>query len=325
MGTSRHSAGPRPAKPGLHPRNRHAAGYDFQRLAAACAELAPFLRRAPHGGLSIDFADPAAVKTLNRALLAEAYGIRGWDIPSGYLCPPVPGRADYLHHLADLLAEDAAGAVPRGPGLRVLDVGVGANAIYPLVGHREYGWSFVGSDIDEAALASASRILAANAGWSAAIELRHQAEPGAIFRGVLRPGERFGLTLCNPPFHGSAREAREAAQQKWRKLGRDTGRPVRNFGGQDPELWCEGGEAGFIRRMIGESAGLGDRVGWFTSLVSSSRSLPAVHRALRQAEARDIRTVAMAQGQKQSRFVAWSFQTAEARRAFHSILNPELP
>lgn len=334
---SRQSAGPRPAKPGLHPRNRHAAGYDFQQLAAACAELASFLRRAPHGGLSIDFADPAAVKTLNRALLAEAYGIRGWDIPSGYLCPPVPGRADYLHHLADLLAEDAGGAVPRGSGLRVLDVGVGANAIYPLVGHREYGWSFVGSDIDEAALASASRILAANAGWSAAIELRRQTEPGALFRGVMRPGERFGLTLCNPPFHGSAREAREAAQQKWRKLGRDAGRdtgqdagqdigrPVRNFGGQGPELWCEGGEAGFIRRMIGESAGLGDRVGWFTSLVSSSGSLPAVHRALRQAGARDIRTVAMAQGQKQSRFVAWSFQTAEARRAIYAIPNPELP
>ncbi|MFZ1375358.1 MAG: RlmF-related methyltransferase, partial [Geothrix sp.] len=91
---------------------------------------------------------------------------------------------------------------------------------------------------------------------------------------------------------------------------------ARNFGGQGAELWCEGGEAGFIRRMIEESVALGPQVGWFTTLVSSSAALPSLHRLLRQVEARDIRTVAMAQGQKQSRFVAWSFLGAESRRPF---------
>jgi 23S rRNA (adenine1618-N6)-methyltransferase len=283
----------------------------------ASPELEPFLRRAKHGGPSIDFADPEAVKTLNGALLAEAYGIRGWDLPPGYLCPPIPGRADYVHHLADLLATDAEGAIPRGPGVRVLDVGVGANAIYALIGQREYGWSFVGSEIDKTALASAARILAANPGLGEAIVLRRQTDANAIFRGVVQPGERFDLTLCNPPFHGSRREVREASEQKWRKLGRGGG-PLRNFGGQGAELWCEGGESGFIRRMITESADSRAQVCWFTVLVSRSASLPTVHRALRQAQALDIRTVPMAQGQKQSRFVAWSFLDAEARRAFGS-------
>jgi len=319
------SATARPAKPGLHPRNRHAGGYDFQKLVQVSPELGPFLRRAPHGGLSLDFSDPAAVKALNRALLAEAYGIRGWNIPAGYLCPPIPGRADYLHHLADLLATEAGGAIPRGAQVRILDVGVGANLIYPLVGHRDYGWAFVGSDIDTTALAAAARILEANAPLGQAIELRRQPDASAIFNGVVKPGEHFDLTLCNPPFHGSAREAREAAETKWRKLGRATGRPVRNFGGQGQELWCEGGEAGFIRRMITESVALGGRVRWFTSLVSSSASLPAVHRALRQAEARAIHTIAMAQGQKQSRFVAWSFLADTARKAFLSAPTPEHP
>lgn len=305
-----------PAKPGLHSRNRHAGGYDFPRLVQACPELGPFVGRARHGGPSIDFADAAAVKVLNRALLAEAYGIRGWDLPPGYLCPPIPGRADYLHHLADLLALDAGGVIPRGPGTRALDVGVGASAIYPLIGHREYGWSFVGSDLDATALSSAAGILAANPGLSEVILLRRQTDRNALFQGVVQEGERFDLTLSNPPFHGSLREAREAAEAKWRKLGRGAGNSKRNFGGQGAELWCEGGEMGFIRRMITESLGLGDRVRWFTSLVSSSAALPALHRALRQAEARDIRTVAMAQGQKQSRFVAWTFLDAAARRSF---------
>jgi 23S rRNA (adenine1618-N6)-methyltransferase len=306
------------AKPGLHPRNRHAGGYDFARLVLTCPELGPFVGPAKHGGPSIDFADPAAVQALNRALLAEAYGIRGWDLPPGYLCPPIPGRADYLHHLADLLAEPKEGAIPRGAAVRVLDIGVGASAIYPLLGHREYGWSFVGTDLDGVALDAAARILTANPGLAAAIQLRRQPDRRAIFAGMVRPAERFDLTLCNPPFHGSLREAREAAQQKWRKMGRGGEGQARNFGGQGAELWCEGGEGGFIRRMITESTALRGQVRWFTTLVSSSATLPGLRRALREAGTSEVRIVPMAQGQKQSRFVAWTFLEAEARRTFQS-------
>lgn len=259
--------------------------------------LGPFLRPAPHGGLSLDFANPEAVKTLNRALLREAYGVRDWDLPPGALCPPVPGRADYIHHLADLL----------GPGdHRVLDVGTGASLIYPILGHGEYGWSFVGSEVDAQSLAAATRLLAANPPLAAAVAVRPQPSPRSIFHGVIQPGERYAACLCNPPFHGSLREAREAAQTKWRKLGRDAG-ARRNFGGQGAELWCEGGEVGFIRRMIDESPAFAAQVGWFTTLVAKSAHLPALQAALRKVGAAEVRVVAMAQGQKQSRFLAWRF------------------
>ena len=304
-----------PAARALHPRNRHAGSYDMARLAAASPELRPFLRQAPHGGTTVDFSDPAAVKALNRALLLEAYGIRGWDIPVGYLCPPIPGRADYLHYLADLLAE--GGDVPRGTTVRVLDVGVGANLIYPLVGHKEYAWAFVGTDLDGTALEAAARILKANPGLERAIQLRRQPERQAIFQHVVTPTDRFSLSLCNPPFHASLREVREASQAKWRKLGLGTS-SARNFGGQGAELWCPGGEVGFIRQMIEESAGIRAQVAWFTTLVSSSANLPAVQRALRKVEPLDVRIVPMAQGQKQSRFVAWTFLDAAARQAFRA-------
>ena len=307
-----HTDGVTPVKPGLHPRNRHARLHDFPRLAALRPELARWLREAPHGGLTIDFAEPQAVRALNQALLADAYDIRGWDLPAGYLCPPIPGRADYLHHAADLLAADREGRIPRGPEVRVLDVGVGAGAVYPLIGHREYGWSFVGTEVDDVALASARRILAANPGLTEAIALRRQRSPAAVFEGVVDADERFDLTLCNPPFHASLGEAREAAQKKWRKLGRGGSGDTRNFGGQGAELWCPGGEAGFIRRMIGESIPLGGRVRWFTTLVSSSAALPGIHGALRQAGVLATRTAPMAQGQKRSRFVAWTFEAAES-------------
>src|SRR5690606_24120764 len=136
--------------------------------------LSAFVIANPYGEPSIDFANPTAVQALNRALLKTHYGVEHWDIPKGYLCPPIPGRADYIHYLADLLADSNGGTIPRGPAVRVLDIGIGANAIYPLIGHAEYGWRFLGSDIDPVALASAKSIIESNRGLADAIELRRQ-------------------------------------------------------------------------------------------------------------------------------------------------------
>lgn len=301
-------------KTGLHPRNPHRGRYDFPRLIAASPELAGFVSPNAYGDESIDFADPLAVKALNRALLRLEYAIEGWDIPAQYLCPPIPGRADYLHYLADLLAD--GGVIPRGDAIRVLDIGTGANLIYPLIGHGAYGWQFVGADIDPAALVNAQRILDANSGLNEVIELRLQVSPGAVFRGIVQPDERFDLTLCNPPFHASPAEACAGTQRKWKNLGKQrTGKVLLNFGGQGGELWCEGGEEAFVCRMIEESMLFAERCLWFTTLISKSATLPAVYRALKKAGATDSMTIEMAQGQKKSRFVAWTFQGESRRRA----------
>lgn len=308
---------PGDTKPGLHPRNRHRERYDFPRLVAACPELGPHVRVNPYGDPSIDFADPRAVKSLNRALLAAFYGVSRWDIPEGYLCPPIPGRADLIHHLADLLASGNDGTIPQGATVRVLDIGVGANAIYPILGHREYGWSFVGSDIDTGALANARRIVTANPSLAGAVEIRRQAHPPHILEHLLRPGETFDLSLCNPPFHASAHAAREGSERKWRNLGRTVkGQPARNFGGQGGELWCPGGEEAFLLRMIQESAAMPTACLWFTSLVSKAETLPALKRALKLAGAAEIRILPMAQGQKKSRILAWTFLAPETREAW---------
>ncbi|WP_407351196.1 23S rRNA (adenine(1618)-N(6))-methyltransferase RlmF [Luteimonas sp. R10] len=314
----------RPAKTraSLHPRNRHQGRYDFTRLTQASPALSEFLVTSPADDTSIDFGNPDAVRALNRALLELDYGIAHWDIPDGYLCPPVPGRADYLHGLADLLAEDGGGTIPRGPAIRVLDIGVGANCIYPLLGHADYGWQFVGTEIDATAVRAAAAIVQAN-GLGQAIELRHQPARGSLFAGVVHDDERFDLSLCNPPFHASAQDAACGSRRKWRKLDRTAAQgathastPSLNFGGQANELWCTGGEASFVRRMVRESAGIPGQVLWFSTLVSKSEHVADVHKQLRKAGARDVREVAMAQGSKQSRFVAWTFLDAGQRRAW---------
>lgn len=304
-----------PAKPTFHPRNRHQGRYDFVQLVKSSPELARFIILNPYGKQSIDFANPDAVKVFNRALLKTLYGIAHWDIPAGYLCPPIPGRADYVHALADLLSESHGGEIPRGSSVRVLDIGTGANCIYPLLGHNDYHWQFVGSDIDPVALASAKVIVQAN-GLGKAISLRLQDNPRHILKGLLQADEIYELALCNPPFHASLEEATRGSTRKWRALGKaDPKRklPVLNFGGQNNELWCEGGEIRFVSQLIAESVVVAQQVLWFSCLVSKASNLPGIEAALRKAGVKQQRVVEMGQGQKVSRFVAWSFSPSSAK------------
>ena len=114
----------------LHPRNQHREDYDFVRLVAHSPELEAFTANNPLGQTTIDFQDLSAVRMLNRALLKTYYNIDFWDIPANYLCPPIPGRVDYIHYLADLLASSNNQEIPRGPNVKALDIGTGASLVY---------------------------------------------------------------------------------------------------------------------------------------------------------------------------------------------------
>ena len=116
----------------LHPRNQHLHGYDLDMLCDKHDALTPFIIVTPAGSKSIDFTNNTAVKTLNQALLKAHYKIDFWDIPEHNLCPPIPGRVDYIHYLADLLSDDNQQNIPTGRQIKVLDIGTGANLVYPL-------------------------------------------------------------------------------------------------------------------------------------------------------------------------------------------------
>ncbi|MER1977741.1 23S rRNA (adenine(1618)-N(6))-methyltransferase RlmF [Pseudocitrobacter faecalis] len=299
-------------KPGLHPRNRHHNRYDLTALCQSCPELGDFITLNPAGEQTINFADPQAVKTLNKALLAHFYGVSAWNIPDGFLCPPVPGRADYIHHLADLLTDENGNVVQ---GANVLDIGVGANCIYPLIGAHEYRWRFTGSETHPQAFASAQAIVSANPSLTRMIRLRRQKDNESMFNGIIHKNEQYDATLCNPPFHDSAASARAGSERKRRNLGQERDDAL-NFGGQQQELWCEGGEVAFIKKMIAESRDYARQVMWFTSLVSKGENLPPLYRALTDVGAVKVVKKEMAQGQKQSRFIAWTFMNDEQRRRF---------
>jgi 23S rRNA (adenine1618-N6)-methyltransferase len=293
----------------LHPRNQHREGYDFERLIVKSPELEAFMTRNPRGQMTINFQDVDAVRLLNRALLMTHYEIDFWDIPTTYLCPPIPGRVDYIHYLADLLAESNNQEIPHGSDIKALDIGTGASLVYPLTGQHEYGWAFTGVDIDPVSIKSAQHICERN---RLSIKLKRQNNSEDIFKGVIGFDDIFHLTLCNPPFHASLAQAEEGTRRKWRNLGKGDSAEL-NFGGQNAELWCPGGEISFIARMIEQSMNFADQCLWFTCLVSKKDNLKPLSRLLKKAKVVEFKVVEMAQGQKISRFIAWTYYPERQR------------
>lgn len=302
---------PNTEKNNLHPRNPHRLRYDFELLVKNSAALKDFVFVNEYDSETIDFSNPEAVKALNKALLLTYYDIHDWDIPKNYLCPPIPGRADYIHYAADLLAKTNNGSIPEGETVQVLDIGIGANCIYPILGNHAYGWSFVGTDIDEKALQNCSDIIESNPRLIDFISLQQQTETRFIFKNIITPEDKFSLTICNPPFHASQDEANRSTLLKINNLDvskkEKATKPVLNFGGHNAELWCEGGELGFITQMIYESAKYPMQCLWFTTLVSKKDNLVSIYRILNKVNVVAIETIDMSQGQKNSRIVAWTF------------------
>lgn len=302
----------------LHPRNRHRERYDFSLLTASSPSLKAFVKQTSYGEESIDFFDPKAVKELNKALLKHYYEVAEWDIPATYLCPPIPGRADYIHYVADLLSNSSNKVInqriPTGDQITCLDIGVGANCIYPIIGVKEYGWSFIGSDIDPVAIQSASSIVKANPSLTDKVTLRLQPSMKELFNGILKKDEFIDVSICNPPFYASAEEAAENSLRKLKNLKKTQVRkPVLNFSGRNTELWCDGGEERFVRNMIFQSKDVGANCFWFTSLVAKQVHLKRIYNALEKVEAAEIKTISMSQGNKNSRIVAWTFLNEKER------------
>ena len=292
----------------LHPRNKHNGNYDFKTLIEALPELQQFVAVNKFGNESIDFANPDPVRAINKALLKHFYNISYWELPKTNLSPPIPGRADYIHYIADVLSENNNGIIPTGKSIKILDIGVGANCIYPIIGHQEYGWTFVGTEVDKPAKLTAENIINHNPELKDSITIRLQESKRQIFKGIIQPEERFDITICNPPFHNSKEEAMKGTTRKLKNLGKTVeGKPTLNFSGQNNELWYEGGELAFITNMIYESVHFKAQCKWFSSLVSKKENLKPLYTVLKKVNAKDIKTIEMEQGNKVSRILVWRF------------------
>jgi 23S rRNA (adenine1618-N6)-methyltransferase len=299
----------------MHKRNIHNEKYDYTILAKEFPSLRPFVSENQYGDLSVDFSDASAVLSLNQAILSHHYKVKGWTIPIGNLCPPIPGRVDYLHYIADLLDKENP---PVGTKIKGLDIGTGTGCIYPILGNSVYGWKFVATDIDSESINHCKKILDSNPILKKNIKLRFQNSADDIFINIIKADEKFDFTMCNPPFHASYEEAQDASYYKVKNLNINKEKKghwqskispskASNFGGRDNELWCQGGESVFIRKMIEQSVEVKDQCRWFTTLVSNRDHLLEFNQQLENLNCPEVRTIKMRHGQKIVNILAWKF------------------
>lgn len=285
----------------LHPRNKNREHYNLEVLTKLFPDLKKHLVRTNYGNLSLDFSNSKAVKLLNRAILAYYYGIEAWDFPDENLCPPIPGRADYLHYIADLIQP-----TPKQK-ITCLDIGTGATLIYPIIGVQEYGWHFIASDINKASILNANKIIASNKGLKGKIECFHQEDSSHFFKGILKPDQKIDVSICNPPFHATLADAQRGTKKKIKNLtGKKSKTPVLNFSGITNELVCDGGEYKFVFQMIKESVLFAKNCKWFTTLISKESNLNGLYKAIEKVNAKH-KTISMGTGNKVSRVLVWWF------------------
>lgn len=296
----------------MHKNNKHQKGYDFDKLTQTVPELKPFVITNKYNSITINFANPEAVKLLNKALLKTYYSVDYWEFPDGHLCPPIPGRVDYIHHLKDLLKP-----YNLNNSVKVLDVGTGATCIYPLLGFAEYKWHFVATDIDVVALRNAQLIIDKNE-LSSAIELRLQPNISHVLNEVINPTDAFTVSMCNPPFYKNEKEATDATTKKLKGLKKAMETPVRNFSGTASELWFQGGEKAFLHTYLYESSLFKTHCFWFTSLVSNKDLVKSMQKSLKKLGATKVKVINMQQGHKISRIVAWTFLTIAQQKDWQS-------
>ncbi|NJB82523.1 23S rRNA (adenine1618-N6)-methyltransferase [Wenyingzhuangia aestuarii] len=281
----------------MHSNNPFVEDYNFEELIAVNPNLSTHVFTNEYGNKTLKFADKLAVKELNKALLKQHYQLSFWDIPENNLCPPIPGRLDYLLHVHDLLA-------PKKE-VSLLDIGTGANLIYPILGTCHFNWKCTASEVDKDSVNNALNIIEQNP-LLTSIDIRHQQFKNSILDNIIQPNDFFDVVVCNPPFFKNSFDADQKNKRKVKNLKLEETETL-NFGGRSNELWYKGGEEAFVKNMALESEKYKSQVTWFTSLVSQKENLKNIKRAVNKTHPTEVKIVDMEQGNKKSRFIAWRF------------------
>lgn len=274
-------------------KNLNKSSYDFNLLAQRHDELNPYII-LKHGKHTIDFSDYNAIYHLNKALLKTYYAVTDWELPKGYLCPTVPGRMKYLQILNELIQKETVHGI---------DIGTGASGIYCILAAKQYQWRMDGIDSNFEAYQWAKKNILLAGGISNLVSIRFQENNANIIKGALDASCHYNFTMCNPPFYSSEKEALKVSMQKSDRLQLSS---VTNYGGHAKELWCNGGEALFIKRMIKESVAFKDQVTYFTCLVSNKQNLEKLVKLIRKLSAKEMVKV-MTIGNKVSHILIWQF------------------
>ncbi|XP_043495887.1 RNA N6-adenosine-methyltransferase mettl16 isoform X2 [Polistes fuscatus] len=190
--------------------------------------------------------------------------------------------------------------------IKGIDIGTGAVCIYPLLLAKMYGYSMLGTEINETSIESAIENVKNNTLENLIKVIKVDEEN--IFKEVINENEHFHFTMCNPPFFETQGNLEKAKRH-----------PPRNAPtGSDEELSVEGGELLFITRMIEESIQIGDKIKIYTTMIGKRKNSLYFPKFLRRNGIKNFTWTEFCQGHTKRWGLAWSFlsmETCDLRKA----------
>ncbi|KAK7421886.1 hypothetical protein QQZ08_009764 [Neonectria magnoliae] len=127
------------------------------------------------------------------------------------------------------------------------------------------------------------------------------------------------FTMNNPPFYKSEEDMANSAAQKSRP-------PLSACTGAKVEMVTDGGEVGFVDRILQESLVLRERVQWYTAMFGFLTSLVDFVKKLRDNDIDNYAVTELVQGSKTRRWaIAWSFGAMRPAQDVARGINTAVP
>ena len=275
------------------------------------AEKYPDFRRNCYigrgGKVSIDFKNLEAISTLSKVLLLEYFGL---DVELPTLVPRIPQRMNYI-----LLIEDLLNANNISNNIMGIDIGTGSSCIFALLGAKINNWTVFGTEIDETSMVIAKENVKRNL-LEDKIHLVYSKQ-GTIFENIFECStEQFSFCMCNPPFfdveEGEKRflynNPDNLIQNHFLKdLMGNRSAPTSATIASANEMFYEGGEVGFIGKIVQESLIYKKQIRIFTSMIGKRNSIAPLKMLLSGLQDVQFNVYKLSQGKTQRWVIAWTF------------------
>ena len=206
---------------------------------------------------SFDWSNNDLSLLMTKSILNYYFNIKYYDIPKGFLIPPVPSRLNYLNLINELIKDI------KKENIIGVDIGTGANIIYPILGNSIYNWKFICSEINNESYNNAKLILQKN-NLEENINLIKQENKNNIFVSIINQENKYTFSMCNPPYYDYEQEIKIEDKK------RDT---EYNF----DEVYYEKGELGFFERYFEESICYKKNIFLFTILIGKKSNSEIIY------------------------------------------------
>ena len=239
---------------------------DFSILIKEYPELKNFLKIQSDdiGQYSFDWSKKELSLLMTKHILNYYFKIEYYSIPNNFLIPPVPSRLNYINMIHSLLTSfNLINEKNNENEIIGVDIGTGANIIYPLLGHSVYNWKFICSEINEEAYENALKIINNNK-LEEYIKLIKQKYKNNILIGVINREEKYTFTMCNPPYYDYEEEIKFEDKIKDCEYNFD-------------EIYFKNGEFGFFNRLFDESVCYYKNIFLFTILIGKKSNAEKIY------------------------------------------------